>query len=46
MLNDNKESFITEAGDIEEWRGGVVDKTKIIENIQEYIRKLKDISEA
>jgi hypothetical protein len=43
MLNDNKESFITEAGDIEEWRGGVVDKTKIIENIQEYIKKLKDI---
>ena len=46
MLNDNKESFITEAGDIEEWRGGVVDKTKIIENIQEYIKKLKDILES
>ena len=46
MLNDNKESFITEAGDIEEWRGGVVDKTKIIENIQEYIKKLKGILES
>jgi len=43
MLDDGKESFITEAGDIEEWRGGVVDKTKIAENIQEYIKKLKDI---
>ena len=46
MLDDNKESFITEAGDIEEWRGGVVDKTKIAENIQEYIKKLKDILES
>ena len=45
MLNDNKESFITEAGDIEEWRGGVVDKTKIVENIQEYIQNLKGIVE-
>ena len=42
MLNDNKESFITEAGDIEEWRGGVIDKTKIVEDLQEYIIKLKD----
>ena len=46
MLDDNKESFITESGDIEEWRGGVVDKTKIAENIQEYIKKLKDILES
>ena len=46
MLDDNKESFITEVGDIEEWRGGVIDKTKIAENIQEYIKKLKDILES
>jgi bacterioferritin-associated ferredoxin len=46
MLDSGKESFITEAGDIEEWRGGVVDKTKIAENIQEYIKKLKDILES
>ena len=42
MLDDGKESFITEAGDIEEWRGGVIDKTKIVEDLQEYIIKLKD----
>ena len=42
MLDDGKESFITEAGDVEEWRGGVIDKTKIVEDLQEYIIKLKD----
>jgi hypothetical protein len=46
MLNTNKESFVTEAGDIEEWRGGNIDKTQIVKDLQEYITKLKDISES
>jgi len=41
MLDTNKEEFVTEAGDIEEWTGGVVDNTKIIEDLKEYINKLK-----
>lgn len=46
MLESSKETFVTEAGDIEEWRGGVTDKTQIIKDLQEYIVKLKGISEA
>jgi hypothetical protein len=46
LMDTGKESFVTEAGDVEEWRGGVIDKTKIIKDLQEYIIKLKDISEA
>ena len=46
MLESSKESFVTEAGDVEEWRGGVIDKTKIVKDLQEYIIKLKGISEA
>ena len=46
MLESSKETFVTEAGDVEEWRGGVIDKTKIVKDLQEYIIKLKDISEA
>lgn len=41
MLDTNKEEFVTETGDIEEWTGGVVDNTKIIEDLKEYINKLK-----
>jgi len=41
-LNDNNESFITEAGDVEKWAGKGIDKQKLIEEIQEYIQKLKD----
>ncbi len=43
MLETGKDTFVTEAGDIEEWRGGVIDKTQIIKDLQEYIQKLKDI---
>ena len=46
LIDTGKESFVTEAGDVEEWRGGVIDKTQIIKDLQEYIVKLKDISEA
>ena len=46
MLESSKETFVTEAGDVEEWRGGVTDKTKIVKDLQEYIVKLKGISEA
>jgi hypothetical protein len=42
-LGVSKESFVTEAGDIEEWRGGNIDTTKIIEDLQDYIQSLKDI---
>lgn len=42
MLEDSKESIVTESGDIEEWRGGIIDKTKIIEDLQKYIKELKD----
>ena len=46
MLESSKETFVTEAGDVEEWRGGITDKTKIVKDLQEYIVKLKGISEA
>jgi hypothetical protein len=46
MLESSKETFVTEAGDVEEWRGGVTDKTKIVKDLQEYIKQLKGISEA
>ena len=42
-LGASKESFVTEAGDIEEWRGGNIDTTQMIEDLQEYIQNLKDI---
>jgi len=45
MLDNGKESFVTEAGDIEEWRGGNVDTTQIVKDLQEYIQSLKDIVE-
>jgi len=45
MLNNDRETFVTEAGDIEEWRGGNIDKTQIIKDLQDYIQKLKDIVE-
>jgi hypothetical protein len=42
-LGPSKESFVTEAGDIEEWRGGNLDTTQMIKDLQEYIQSLKDI---
>jgi hypothetical protein len=44
-LGASKESFVTEAGDIEEWRGGNLDATQMIKDLQEYIQSLKGIVE-
>ena len=41
-LNDNNESFVTEAGDVEKWAGKGIDKQKITTELQEYIQKLKE----
>jgi len=41
-LNQSEESFVTEAGDIESWKGKGIDQQKLIQDIQEYIQKLKD----
>ena len=41
-LNQSEESFITEAGDVESWKGKGVDIQKLTQDIQEYIQKLKD----
>jgi len=46
MLDDGKQSFVTEVGDVEEWRGGIIDKTKIIEDLQKHIIELKDVINA
>ena len=43
MLDNNKEEFVTEAGDIEEWRGSGVNNVKLIEDLKEHIHKLKSI---
>ncbi len=42
-LGPSKESFVTEAGDIEEWRGGNLDTTQMVKDLQEHIQSLKDI---
>jgi hypothetical protein len=41
-LGINEGSFVTENGDIEEWKGKGVDEQEMIKDIQEYIQKLKD----
>jgi hypothetical protein len=41
-MNDNNESFVTEAGDIEKWSGGNFDKQGLIEEIAEYIKTIKE----
>ena len=43
-LNDNNESFVTEAGDIEKWSGGNIDKKTIMNDLVEYINSLKEHS--
>ena len=42
-LDQSNESFVTEAGDIESWKGKGIDNKKLIQDIQEYIQKLKDV---
>jgi hypothetical protein len=41
-LGNMDESFVTEAGDIETWKGKGINTQEMIGNIQEYIQKLKD----
>ena len=41
-LNDNNESFVTEAGDIEKWSGGNIDKKTKMNDLIEYINSLKE----
>lgn len=41
-LNSPEESFITEAGDIESWKGKGINKQEITEGLQDYLQKLKD----
>jgi len=41
-LGINESSFVTENGDIEEWKGKGLNEQEIIKDIQEYIQKLKD----
>jgi len=41
-LDSMDESFVTEAGDIETWKGKGIDTQEMIGDIQEYIQKLKD----
>jgi len=41
-LNNSDESFITEAGDIEKWSGGNIDKQTIMNDLSEYITSLKE----
>lgn len=45
MIDESNESFITEAGDIEAWKGKGENKQQIIKDIQEYIQKLQDMVE-
>jgi hypothetical protein len=41
LMDTSGESFVTEAGDIEEWKGKG-NNNQLIKDIQEYIQKLKD----
>jgi hypothetical protein len=42
FMSNSEESFVTEAGDIETWKGKGGDIPQLIKDIQEYIQKLKD----
>jgi hypothetical protein len=42
LMGQSDESFVTEAGDIETWKGKGGDTPQLIKDIQEYIQKLKD----
>jgi hypothetical protein len=41
LMNNSGEQYVTEAGDIEEWKGKSLDN-QFIKDIQEYIQKIKD----
>jgi hypothetical protein len=40
-MNTSEESFVTEAGDIETWKGNGLDKEEITKWMQEYLNNLK-----
>lgn len=42
LLMNNSEQFVTENGEIEEWKGGKEMNNQFVQDIQEYIQKLKD----
>lgn len=42
-MQHHGESYVTEAGDVEEWKGKGLDTKTLIQDIQEYIQKLKGI---
>lgn len=42
LMNNNEESFVTEGGDIETWKGNDALKQSAIKDLQEYIQKIKD----
>ena len=41
LISQSGEQYVTEAGDIEEWKGKSLDN-QFIKDVQEYIQKLKD----
>ncbi len=41
LLMNNSEQFVTENGEIEEWKGKGLNN-QFVQDIQEYIQKLKD----
>lgn len=42
LNNEADETYVTEQGDIETWKGKGLDKEKLNQDLQEYIQKLKD----
>ena len=42
LLMNNSEQFVTENGEIEEWKGKGMNE-QFVQDIQEYIQKLKDV---
>jgi len=45
-LNSNNESYVTEAGDIEQWKGNDDVRQRIIAELTEYIQKLKEATDS
>ena len=43
LMNGNEESFVTEGGDIEAWKGNDALRQVAIVDLKEYIQKIKDV---
>lgn len=43
LMNSNEESFVTEGGDIETWKGNDALRQAAIVDLKEYIQKIKDV---